>query len=96
MQPAWSCRPGAAWAGAAQQSVGSHLKAFLPHLTQLREGLVPLLAELKSSGTRPDDSWLTGSYDTDKQAALCKDVCLDIGFDTKNGRCACGRRAVLC
>jgi Zn-dependent M32 family carboxypeptidase len=53
---------------------------------QVRKGLVPLLAELREKGSAPDDSWLHGSYNLDKQAALCKEVALQLGFDTNNGR----------
>lgn len=34
---------------------------------QVRAGLVPLLAELRANGSPPDDAWLKGSYDVDKQ-----------------------------
>ncbi len=34
---------------------------------QVKEGLVPLLAELRSKGVPPSDSWLKGDYDTEKQ-----------------------------
>ncbi len=44
-------------------------------LLQVREGLVPLIAELRKSSTPPDDEWLKGDYDVERQAALCKQVC---------------------
>lgn len=47
---------------------------------------MPLIKELKTQGTAPDDSWLKGEYDVDKQAELCKQVALDIGFNTDHGR----------
>lgn len=53
---------------------------------EVRKGLVPLIAELRSKGTPPADDWLKGTYDIDKQAALCKEVALELGFDTNNGR----------
>ncbi|KAF8071085.1 thermostable carboxypeptidase 1 [Scenedesmus sp. PABB004] len=53
---------------------------------EVRAGLVPLLAELRARGTPPDDSWLAGSYDVERQAALCKEIALALGFDTNNGR----------
>jgi len=53
---------------------------------KVREGLVPLIAALRNEGTAPHDSWLKGKYNTDKQAELCKQVALDIGFDLDNGR----------
>ncbi|GBF90989.1 hypothetical protein Rsub_03844 [Raphidocelis subcapitata] len=53
---------------------------------EVRAGLVPLLASLKSRGTRPDDAWLAGDYDTKAQAALCEEVALDMGFDLQHGR----------
>jgi hypothetical protein len=40
---------------------------------------VPLIAELKARGTKPDDGWLAGEYDEAAQAALCKEVALDMG-----------------
>ena len=53
----------------------------------MRDGLVPLIAELKARGTAPDASWLHGrEYDVEKQAALCKAVAVDIGFDLERGR----------
>jgi Zn-dependent M32 family carboxypeptidase len=57
-----------------------------PQTLQVRKGLVPLLAELREKGSAPDDSWLQGSYSIDTQAALCKEVALQLGFDTNNGR----------
>ncbi|KAF6265951.1 putative carboxypeptidase [Scenedesmus sp. NREL 46B-D3] len=53
---------------------------------EVRSGLVPLLAELREKGTPPDDGWLHGNYSIDRQAALCKEVALQLGFDTNNGR----------
>ncbi len=52
----------------------------------VRAGLVPLLEEVRSRGTPPDDSWLKGEYDTEKQAALCKDIAVLMGFDLSRGR----------
>lgn len=54
--------------------------------SQTRDGLVPLLAAVRSRGTAPDDSWLAGSFDVDKQAALCKSIAVDMGFDLERGR----------
>ncbi|KXZ50633.1 hypothetical protein GPECTOR_15g317 [Gonium pectorale] len=54
--------------------------------SQLRDGLVPLLAEIKSRGRKIDASWIKGDYDTDKQAELCNKIALDMGFDTQHGR----------
>lgn len=53
---------------------------------QVREGLKPLIAAVKSRGTAPEDAWLHGDYDVDTQAALCKSIALDIGFNLDNGR----------
>jgi hypothetical protein len=41
---------------------------------QVRAGLVPMIAALREKGTAPDAAWTKGSYDVDKQAALCKQV----------------------
>lgn len=54
-------------------------------LQELKEGLAPLIKELRS-GTKPDDAWLQGSWDTTVQAELCNTIAKDIGFDTTNGR----------
>lgn len=35
---------------------------------QVKAGLVPLLADLRSRGKAPSDAWLKGDYDTKKQA----------------------------
>eukprot|EP00878_Enallax_costatus_P001574 GHUV01001725.1.p1 GENE.GHUV01001725.1~~GHUV01001725.1.p1 ORF type:complete len:544 (+),score=156.71 GHUV01001725.1:74-1705(+) len=53
---------------------------------EVRKGLVPLIAELRSKGTPPNDEWLKGTFDIDKQAALCKEVALELGFNTDTGR----------
>lgn len=33
-----------------------------------------MIAALREKGTAPDAAWTKGSYDVDKQAALCKQV----------------------
>jgi carboxypeptidase Taq len=56
--------------------------------TEVRNGLIPLINDMKTKGTKPDGTWLTGenAYDVDKQAKLCKEIALDIGFDITKGR----------
>jgi len=49
-------------------------------------GIVGLLRDLREKGTPPDSSWLHGEYDTEKQAALCKEVSVALGFDLDRGR----------
>lgn len=34
---------------------------------QVKAGLVPLLADIRSRGSAPCDAWLKGDYDTEKQ-----------------------------
>lgn len=53
---------------------------------QARDGLVPLIAAIKSRGRNLDTAWMEGDFDVDKQAELCKQIALDIGFDTEHGR----------
>jgi len=53
---------------------------------EVKDGLVPLLADLRTKGTAPDSSWLNGKFDTDKQASLCRDIALALGFDLNKGR----------
>lgn len=53
---------------------------------EVRAGLVPLIADLKTKGNAPDDKWLAGDYDVKAQAALCQEIALDMGFDTEHGR----------
>ena len=55
----------------------------------LREGLVPLIAEIKARGTPPNAAWLTGAgikYDLDQQSLLCNQIAVDLGFDLTKGR----------
>lgn len=54
---------------------------------EVRSGLVPLIQKIKSHGVPPDDSILKGkSFDVEKQAALCRQIALDLGFDIAQGR----------
>lgn len=53
---------------------------------EVRAGLVPLIAELKTKGTAPDATWLNRDYDLDVQAKLCRQIALDLGFDIEKGR----------
>lgn len=53
---------------------------------EVRAGLVPLIAEIKQKGTAPDSSWLARDYDVDIQAKLCKQIAMDLGFNTNFGR----------
>ena len=53
---------------------------------EVRNGLVPLINELKTKGTKPESDWLKGDYDTDIQAKLCRQIALDLGFDIQKGR----------
>jgi carboxypeptidase Taq len=54
--------------------------------SEARAGLVPLISELKLRGTPPSSSLLKGEYDVDVQAKLCRQIALDLGFDTEKGR----------
>lgn len=72
------------------------LDEFQPGLTSARldeifgrvkAGLVPLLARVRAHGTAPDDAWLNGGpFDREAQAALCRQLSLDLGFDLDSGR----------
>ena len=53
---------------------------------QVKEGLTPFLAELRERGTPPDASWLQGEFDADRQAALCRELAVALGFDLDKGR----------
>lgn len=53
---------------------------------QVKEGLVPLLADLRERGTAPSDTWLKGDYDTKRQAELCHKIAVAMGFSLENGR----------
>lgn len=52
----------------------------------VKAGLVPLLADLRTRGTPPDSAWLKGEFDTAKQADMCREVSLALGFDLNKGR----------
>ncbi|GFR49967.1 hypothetical protein Agub_g12106, partial [Astrephomene gubernaculifera] len=54
--------------------------------SEVRAGLVPLIADIKSRGRNIDCSWMEGEYDTAVQAELCNKIALDLGFDTSKGR----------
>ncbi|KAK2078399.1 hypothetical protein QBZ16_003239 [Prototheca wickerhamii] len=72
------------------------LDEFQPGLTsarldeifgQVKAGLVPLLARVRAHGAAPDDAWLNGGpFDREAQAALCRQLSLDLGFDLDSGR----------
>jgi carboxypeptidase Taq len=53
---------------------------------EVRDGLVPLISELREKGTAPDDAWLKGNFSVEKQAKMCEEVALALGFDTTKGR----------
>ena len=53
---------------------------------EVREGLVPLIARIRAKGKAPDSSLLSGTYDIADQSALCRQIAIDIGFDTDKGR----------
>ncbi|MEW5308984.1 MAG: hypothetical protein WDW38_000901 [Sanguina aurantia] len=53
---------------------------------QVRDGLIPLIAQIKASPHQLSDAWLKGSYSVETQASLCKKVALDLGFDMGKGR----------
>lgn len=53
---------------------------------QVRDGLVPLIAAIKSRGRPLSAEWIQGDYDLDTQAAMCRKVALDLGFDLERGR----------
>lgn len=80
MFPRVSCR-GVGHGGC--QGLAPPLLSHTPNIhqtrTQVRAGLVPLIADLKARGTPPDNAWLAGDYDVKKQAALCEEVALDMG-----------------
>jgi Zn-dependent M32 family carboxypeptidase len=52
----------------------------------VRDGLVPLLAAVRQRGTPPDDAWLSGAFDVEEQAALCREIAVAMGFDLERGR----------
>ncbi|KAL4428286.1 hypothetical protein ABPG75_002375 [Micractinium tetrahymenae] len=54
--------------------------------SQVKQGLVPLLAELRQRGQAPSDEWLKGEYDTKQQAELCNKIAVDLGFSLDHGR----------
>lgn len=53
---------------------------------QVKEGLVPLLADLRARGKAPSDAWLKGDHDTKRQAELCHKIAVALGFNLDNGR----------
>jgi carboxypeptidase Taq len=55
-------------------------------LAELRDALVPLVAEIANSGRRPDTSILARRYPVDAQRAFGRQVAEAIGFDFRRGR----------
>lgn len=55
-------------------------------LADLREALVPLVAEITDSGRHPDMSIMTRHYAIDRQVAFGQQVSAAIGFDYRRGR----------
>lgn len=53
---------------------------------EVKAGLVPFLDELRTKGVAPDASWIKGDFDTAKQAELCREISLALGFDLEKGR----------
>ena len=58
---------------------------------QVKEGLVPLLKQIRENGTPPDTSLLQGTFDTKSQADLCNSIAKELGFDVDKGRLGCQR-----
>lgn len=54
--------------------------------TPLREELVPLVAAIKASETRPDSTIITRSFPIEAQKAFSTDAATQIGFDFTEGR----------
>ena len=63
---------------------------------EVRAGLVPLIKKIRDNGAPLSSSWLISeesatdanklSFDLTKQAALCREIALDLGFDINKGR----------
>lgn len=53
---------------------------------EVYSGLVALGQALETSPHWPDASWLNGTYDTDLQAEICRNISRDMGFDADRGR----------
>merc|ERR1712216_758610 len=53
---------------------------------EVKAGLLPFLAELRSKSTAPESSWLKGNFESAKQAELCREIALALGFDLEKGR----------
>ena len=49
--------------------------------------MIPLIQTIRSNGIPPDDTLLKNkSFDVETQAALCRRIALDLGFDITKGR----------
>ena len=55
-------------------------------ILQVKEGLVPLLQDIRERGTPPDTSVLQGTFETQTQADLCNRIAKELGFDLSKGR----------
>ena len=54
--------------------------------SEVREGIKSLIQDIRTKGTKPDDSFLKDKFDVTVQAELCKSVAIDLGFDINKGR----------
>ena len=55
----------------------------------VKASLVPLLARIRENGTTPNATWITDgtkTYDLGKQADLCREIAIALGFDLQKGR----------
>jgi carboxypeptidase Taq len=54
--------------------------------TEVKAGLIPLINKIRASKSPRTYGHLTGSFDVEKQAKLCKEIALDLGFNEMCGR----------
>ena len=54
--------------------------------TEVKAGLIPLINKIRASKPPRTYGHLTGSFDVETQAKLCKEIALDLGFNEMCGR----------
>ena len=61
-------------------------KLLHPVIEEVRTGLVPMVAAIRESKSRPDVSCLTRSFPEQKQEELCREIMATLGVDAKASR----------
>ncbi|MEK6735452.1 MAG: carboxypeptidase M32 [Pseudomonadota bacterium] len=65
---------------------GTTMSDITPVFEQLKMDLIPFIQMIRESRFQPDTSFLSGQFPIEKQEALARRICKDIGFRFDQGR----------